>query len=328
MFYSSLFGRLHGAFKNFSGRSAFARAFILNLEHGATRNEDVLDPDNILIYAARSLKEYKRGTFNSDNFLTKQINHFIDNVENNRGAKTRNYHQWLADLGAIALKFEFPIQKVPMNIYAEGVLDYTLGFFIAAGEHIKQTGIAYKDARLDSPDFQSAWKKVGAKIAELPPEEADFIGRNYRKGGFGLMVGALAVGGYITIDKDKNYSFFGVKMPKWFSKVIPHMPIMMPATIIGNVERVHDENKGKDLSTWNKSVKYTGAALKPLKEENPYLNIFDSKYQAASAVPFPPPVVGDIRSLSDDNVYKPQNPYDVWRLRGGIDRKDVPYNKR
>ena len=318
MFVAELFGKTHAAIKNFSGRAEFARAFVSNIENGVKRGEDITNPNQILIYAARSLGAHQEGTYQQENKISKWLNQSINNFEKAKADESVNMKNF-REFVSMLYKIQYPIQKTPLNIYAEALVDYTLGLPLAMREHAIQTKIAFNETALDSPDFKREWAKVADKIAELPSEVLDRINKGYRKGGAGAIMMTLAALGYISINDDDEYTVFGMKMSKTTSRLISHIPLFMPAQLKAKFDNyIEEEDKKGNKYSSNEAWKKTG---KDLIHETPYGHTTSANQWMSSLVPLPR-FAGDIASIGE-NPKHPKTITEAWKVTTGWGRNDV-----
>lgn len=215
------FGQLHSALKVTPKRAEFYRSFEKRLAFSASKGIDPHDPVLQATIAADAYIDANRAIFMQDNPLTEGYQKLVKFFEG-KGAG--------GEMAAAALKFFFPIVKVPTNYVGE-VTSYSLGVVKAA--------FAMRNG-----------------IKDLEPEKADYIIRNFKKGFIGLGVLALGYfnpqlsGGYHQpFEKRKKdepeagqLEFFGVKLPKWMG----HIPLIEMLHLGATIRRVHDKYKAKD----------------------------------------------------------------------------------
>lgn len=210
-------GFLHGALKAPIKRAEFTRSLTKRMAAAARDGEDVNNPGVMQRLAAESYVDANRSIFLQDNFLSTEFNATIGRMEKSKKAPN------LGPATARLARFLVPIVKVPTNIVGE----------VATGVHGTATG---------SVRAAHAYLKG---IEKLPPEQADAILRQLKKGLVGnamLLFGYLAyqnIGGfYVKGDKRRKsdvqpgrFRVGGVDLPSVFSHSTGGMLMEIGATI-------------------------------------------------------------------------------------------------
>ncbi len=215
-----IFGRIHSAEKEFSGRAAFADGFMSRVMAEIKDGNHNISASRLLEIANDTyINDYTRGKYQQKNLLTYTGNKLFQLVS--EGIGNKNWVKYGKILEAEG-RSQMPITKVPVNMVHEIIAEYTLGLFrimgIAPGQKIlrkiesnlvgenvgevsiptiysqiknklKEQGIE-KDIDVDK--FKVALKE---ELSKIPPEQAAKIVRLARKGVFGAFLYGLAITG-------------------------------------------------------------------------------------------------------------------------------------
>jgi hypothetical protein len=212
-----------------------------------------------------------------DNAVSTQFTILFKGLENNKVAPVSG--KILAATG----KFFMPFVKIPTNLVAE-TGNYAFGL-IPGSVHLAKIGIS---------------KALGKGIEDLPPEQADMVMRNFKKGTLGagvLLLGFFGyqnVGGYYQ-DHEKRKKddvkaggvrIFGYDPPVWAL----HNPLLECLQIGATARRVFDHYTGLNetkKSDYSPTMQATSASLTGLVKELPmvdqpirvYKGIFGNDYE-------------------------------------------------
>lgn len=159
------FGFLHGALKAPVKRAEFARSLEKRMEFARKNGEDINDIQVMGRLSQEAYLDANRSIFMQDNVVSDTIKNALNMAEKSK--KAPNLGPALARIG----RFLLPIVKVPTNIVGE----------VATGVHGVATG-----------GLRTAKAYYGG-IQTLPPEQADSIMRQLKKG---LVGNALLLTGY------------------------------------------------------------------------------------------------------------------------------------
>jgi hypothetical protein len=218
------FGRMHGAMKLFPKRSEFFRSLEMRTEDAIKKGKD---PHDLTVQAELTAAAYNdalRAVFMQDNYITDAYKAAVNNLQNSdiQGAKQT----------ATALKFIFPIIKVPTNYVAEES-SYMLG------------GL-------------KALYALRKGVSKMTPEQKDYFMRAMKKQFVGIafmMLGYLnpqALGGYYTGKRKEgeleagDIELFETKLPHWMS----HSPLLEMLQVGATIRRASDAEvlKGNEPS--------------------------------------------------------------------------------
>ena len=233
------FGSLHGALKGPVKRAEFERSLQKRIEFYLRNNADMSDPAvqmkaMLETFKQEAYKDAARSIFLQDNVLVDAVNSFIARLE--RPNKGTGKPSAFGTVSAGVARGLFPIVRVPLNIVAETV-QYA-------------TGLVSGSTRL-----ALAFRRG---IEKLPPEQADLIMRDLKKGIIGtaaLVLGyafADDVGGYYTGEKQKRTDakfgtirILGHNIPSF----LLHSPLLEVAQIGSTIRHVLDKKiRGADQS--------------------------------------------------------------------------------
>ena len=292
------FGNLHAAIKVLPKRTEYFRSLEYRAQHALENGKDLTDPIVQQDIAAQAYGDAQRAIYMQENYVTNTYKHVVNWLEKGgAGAKTT----------AEALKFIFPIIKVPTNYVAEES-SYILGGF-------------------------KALYALRKGVEKLTPEEKDTVMRAIKKQSIGaafLMLGYLnpnSVGGYYSGNRKRgdleagDLTVMGVHMPHWML----HTPLLEALQFGATIRRARDKAgrsyKQRDLHN------LTGApeALVGMVSQVPFLSGTRPLVNAASG----------ITKGNFDNFYRyinsqtssliPQNMKEIAEL---TDRKDGKPVKR
>lgn len=197
------FGFLHAAMKAPVKRAAFTRSMEYQMEHFIREGGNPNNLDAVGAMAERAYIEANRAIFMQDNVVATGMNAMLRALENNR--KFPNAGPALSR----TLQFLVPIVKVPTNIVGEAL----------TGVHGVGTGGV------------QALRAYIKGVEKLPPEQADMIMRNLKKGLVGnafLLTGYFAyksIGGFYQDRENRSesdvqpehYKVGGVDLPGFVS---------------------------------------------------------------------------------------------------------------
>lgn len=290
----NIMGVLHGSMKNFSARGEFAAEFMARLENKAKKGIDIRNPSEIIKTIADSYVSFDRGRFQQDNLLVKNWNKFLEAKSKDDGL--------FGELARTALKSQQPVLRTSSNIMGEAILNYSLGALIAPYREGDLKVRAYKEARAEGAESVSEiYKAMQDKIKQTDPEVAASIMRAYRKGGFGALGWVLGISGIIKFggfwsdddkDKDKGIVQIGdTKLGKFWSTVVMHSPIAVPALMASNFLRVRNNELKKGNSEISADVKGIVQDIKDIESVIPFLH--DSNV-GANLKKTTIPLVGDL----------------------------------
>lgn len=236
-------GFLHAALKAPVKRAEFARSLSKRVEWAIKEGRDTNDPLVMKELAQEAYVDGERAIFMQDNAIADFFNHSMSMM-----AKSKEYPiagPGLARLG----RFLLPIVKVPTNIVGE----------VATGIHGLPTGLVR---------VAHAYAKG---IESLPPEHADAIMRQLKKGWIGgafLLTGYLgwkSIGGFYhgpdhrskdDVQADQ-YRIGNVDLPSWFS----HSTAAMLLNIGATIARVEKEKSGQETKGFSGGLLAAGQGL-------------------------------------------------------------------
>lgn len=292
------FGNLHAAIKVLPKRAEYFRSLEYRAQHALENGKDLTDPIVQQDIAAQAYGDAQRAIYMQENYVTNTYKHVVNWLEKGGGG---------AKATAEALKFIFPIIKVPTNYVAEES-SYILGGF-------------------------KALYALRKGVEKLTPEEKDTVMRAIKKQSIGaafLMLGYLnpnSVGGYYSGNRKRgdleagDLTVMGVHMPHWML----HTPLLEALQFGATIRRARDKAgrsyKQRDLHN------LTGApeALVGMVSQVPFLSGTRPLVNAASG----------ITKGNFDNFYRyinsqtssliPQNMKEIAEL---TDRKDGKPVKR
>jgi hypothetical protein len=222
------FGRMHGAMKLFPKRAEFFRSLEMRTEYAIKHGQDPRDPAVQAELTAAAYSDASRAIFMQDHPLTTAYKRAVDSLANYEVGGIS------AKPAATALKFLFPIIKVPTNYVAEES-SYMIGGLkaLTALRHL------FKEGGMTSEQkdyFMRALKKQSIGVAFM------FLG----------YLNPQAFGGYYTgkrKEKDLeagDIELAGVKLPHWMS----HSPLLEMLQVGATLRRASDKEvlKGNEPS--------------------------------------------------------------------------------
>jgi predicted component of type VI protein secretion system len=246
-------GRVHAAFKNFAKRAEFVRAYekrsAYAMRQGFNTDDELVQTQ--LMYQAYT--DANKAVFMGDNALTKWYSNQIAKMER---PDSQNWQK----IAAFLARFTMPIVKVPTN------------FALETGQHL--TG-------LPTGLVQLAYHAIRGELNNLPPDQADQLMKNLKKGTFGAGMFALgfycpqmAGGYYVKGDKrDEDdvqwgqLEFMGARIPRWAT----HAPFLEALQFGSTVRRLYDKKNdaGDDNALAGAIYGSTGGLLNevPLLED-------------------------------------------------------------
>ena len=218
------FGRMHAAMKLLPKRAEFFRSLEMRTENAIKKGLDPMDPIVQQELTVGAYNDALRAVFMQDNYVTDAYKAAVNNLEKSTipGAKET----------ANALKFIFPIVKVPTNYVAEES-SYMIG------------GL-------------KALYALRKGVSNMTPEQKDFFMRAMKKQTIGLgfmFLGYLnpqALGGYYSGKRKEGdleageIELFGKKLPHWMS----HSPLLEMLQVGATIRRASDAEvlKGNEPS--------------------------------------------------------------------------------
>lgn len=258
--WANFFGQLHGMLKAPVKRAEFTLSLEKRFQHAIRNGIDVTDPMVQQRISAEALNDAYRSIFMQHNFASDMFNNMVSMME------SWKKYQPIGEISARTLRFLLPIVRVPTNIVGETLT----GVY----------GVPAASARV-------MFYAIKGTLDNLPPETADGIMRQFKKGsiGLGLMaIGYLSpqmIGGYDwrekrragtvktggfqvpalagkwPVDKDGN-------IPRWMTHA-PWFELMQFGATIRHVQEQHlrGEPKGVGEGLW--------AAATGLLDETPFL---------------------------------------------------------
>ena len=241
-----IFGNIHSALKIPAKNNEFWRAYEKRSAFALKNGVDVLDPLVEAEISTQAYKDAERSIFLQENFATKAFNAGVKYLEDGGGDTGK--------ISAAALKFLFPIIKVPTNFVAE-TSSYAFGGVKAA--------LALRKG-----------------IEALNPDQADYVMRNLKKqslGAFALALGFYGykhIGGFSQEDdkrkksdaKPKDLIIAGVHVPHFMQDAPVFNVLQMGATY----RRVYNKYSHKRHSDPN--LEATFATAKGLYSEVPFFS--------------------------------------------------------
>jgi len=218
------FGRMHAAMKLLPKRAEFFRSLEMRTENAIKKGLDPMDPIVQQELAVGAYNDALRAVFMQDNYITDWYKAGVEKLEKSKiqGAKEV----------ANALKFIFPIVKVPTNYVAEAS-SYMIGSVKAL--------YALKNG-----------------VSKMTPEQKDYFMRALKKQSIGaafMFLGYLnpqALGGYYSGKRKEGdleageIELFGKKLPHWMS----HSPLLEMLQVGATIRRSSDAEvlKGNEPS--------------------------------------------------------------------------------
>ncbi len=267
-----LFGRIHGSFKDISARRQFMEGYIKRLEKAIENGEELNTAKRIEIMQRSFDIDFLGGKYQEKNKIAESIDKAAAAID--KKSKTQ--------LGNITRNVLFPVLKVPLNIEGNALGKYALGLERGLISIVKEAKSVWKeDADIRSGKFEddaySFIDSLRKHMSELDPAYQDKIVECLNKGlvGTALMVtaglaaaqGQLSWGGVWPGKKKKDaegntldygeFSFYGHRFGKTFSKVLGHIPEMLPVMMGVTLVNAHDEqvDKNEKLLSEGKSRK-------------------------------------------------------------------------
>lgn len=250
-------GRTHAAFKSSTKRAEFERSLEKRLTREIRNGVDASDPAVQLRTSVEAYKDAQRSIFLQDNRVVSAYQRALRALE--EPSKVTGKPSLGAKSVATVIRTLVPIVRVPSNIVGEA-------FQFATGS---VTG---------SARFANAVRKG---IDTLPPEEADLIMRELKKGSIGgaaIMVGFLLPqmwGGYYQKGERRNRGDVKASAARIGTKDIPpsllHHPIFEVIQAGATVRRIADANVKKGSAEKRGLPAGIMAASLGLIEETPFV---------------------------------------------------------
>ncbi len=243
------FGELHGALKEPVKQMAFERALQKQIEFGIRNGIDPYDPTTLNGYALNAYKAGRRAIFLQDNVLVSKINGFLATKLDPTTGRPTPGSKLLSTAGRTLL----PIVRVPTNIVAE-TMEYA-------------TGSITGNVRLA--------RALRRGIDTLPPEEADLIMRQLKKGSIGaamLLTGYLLpefIGGYYQPHEKRDPGDVKVGEIGPVPKSLLHSPLLEALQVGSTVRRVAESSLTKRHPEEQGAMTGIVAAALGLTEEVP-----------------------------------------------------------
>ena len=267
------FGRVHGMIKSPVKRAAFERAAQRIGEWEARQGNDPHDPVVMARITAQAYKAANRSIFLSDNRIVDGVQAMIRRWE--AADKATGKPTVGGKTAAVAARVALPIMRVPANIVAE-TMQYAFG--LASGSARAAVALA-------------------RGVEKLPPEHADLIMRELKKGSIGgalLLVGFFspnAVGGYYRPNQKRDpkavqfgdIRLFGHEIPSY----LLHNPLLETIQFGATIRQVADSKLRKRDTDPQGIPAATVAAMFGLLDEVPFvresseLNKLRDPYQRA-----------------------------------------------
>lgn len=264
----SFFGRVHGAIKAPLKRFAYEAAMTKQAEDYIEQHPNMnlkeadIPPEVAAQFSVRAYQHAQRQIFMQDNLLTDKWNELVGKLD--RGGD-------LGKLSATTLRLLLPIIRVPTNIATEA-LTYVGG--VPAGLY----------------NLAKVWK---AGMKDIPPDQADMILRQLKKGSIGsafMLMGYLnpqLAGGFYQRD-DKKRSPKDAKVgqlkigdwdvPKWMSHV-PLLEALQVGSTLRRVSEAHDTNGHlKGLGAGTRAALWGVTKELPLIDEATRLGDLDTQH--------------------------------------------------
>lgn len=261
--FKELLGRMHGALKTPARRNEWTRSYRKRMEFAAKAGADISSP---LVQTRIGLEAYEdanRSIFMESNMVVEAYKRGLSRFAQKDAAGHASTAGKIAETTARVL---VPIVKIPTNLVAR-TFEYTFG---------SVTGLT----------------KLGFALARgidtLPPEQADIIMRNLKRGSLGAAVLAIgylnpnSIGGYYNGPNDAGdvkhgeIEIYGHSIPK----VLIHNPLLEQLQIGATIRRVADSKlKKSDKETQGIGVGAVAASLGVLKEV-PFLNVVNRTGEA------------------------------------------------
>ena len=251
------FGNLHGFLKAPVKRAEFSKSFEKRVQHAIASGIDPTDPMVQMRLATEAYKDSNRSIFMQDNRVVDAYKRGMSRFS--QVDKATGKVPFSSKLVTTTAKALLPIVKIPTNIVAE-TFQYA-------------TGTVTGSVRL-----ASAFRKG---IDTLPPEHADLIMRELKKGSLGaavLLLGYLSadsVGGYYQAGQKRDPKDVGYGKVRVFGHDIPsylvHNPLLEVLQLGATIRRVSDAKiHKKDAETQGLEVGLMAGAL-GLTEEVPFV---------------------------------------------------------
>lgn len=254
---SDIPGRAHAALKSSTKRAEFERSLEKRLTYEIRNGVDVSSPAVQLRVAVEAYKDANRSIFLQDNRVVSAYNRALRALE--EPSKVTGKPELGAKTVATVARTLVPIVRVPSNIVAEA-------FQFATGS---VTG---------SARFANAVRKG---IDTLPPEQADLIMRELKKGSIGaaaIMTGFLLPnvwGGYYQKGEKRKKSDIKASAARIAGLDVPpsliHHPIFETIQAGSTVRRIADANVKKTSSEKRGLPAGVMAASLGLIEETPFV---------------------------------------------------------
>lgn len=211
------FGRMHGALKLLPKRAEFFRSLEMRTENAIKNGKNVNDPMVQQELATAAYDDALRAIFMQDNPISGKYNELVNDLEQKHPAF------------ASALKFIFPIVKVPTNYVAEQAS------YVPVVAAVKMLTTLYRGKM------------------NMTPEQADYFMRALKKGSVGvafIFMGYMnpqMFGGYYTGKRKKedleagDIEIFGKKIPHFMT----HTPLLEMLQVGATMRRASDAKMAK-----------------------------------------------------------------------------------
>lgn len=261
--FKELLGRMHGALKTPARRNEWTRSYRKRMEFAAKAGADISSP---LVQTRIGLEAYEdasRSIFMESNMVVEAYKRALSRF----AQKDESGHASVAGkIAETTARVLVPIVKIPTNLVAR-TFEYTFGSVTG----LTRLGFA-----------------LARGIDTLPPEQADIIMRNLKRGSLGAAVLAIgylnpdSIGGYYNGPNDAGdvkhgeIELYGHSIPK----VLIHNPLLEQLQIGATIRRVADSKlKKSDHDTQGIGVGAVAASLGVLKEV-PFLNVVNRTGEA------------------------------------------------
>lgn len=250
--WANFFGQLHGAFKAPVKRGEIELSLEKRIEHAIRTGSDPTDPFVQTKLITQALNDGYRSIFMQRGFFSDWFNTAVNAAEQSKR------YPVAGELSARALRFLFPVVRVPLNIVGEA----------ATGIH-----------GLPTASLRTMVHVIRGDLNNLDPVVADSIMRQFKKGSIGLGLIALgylnpqSVGGYDWREKRRpgsvkagGFQLYGEDIPRWMTHA-PWFELMQFGATIRHVKEQHlkgGAEKGMSEGAW--------AAALGMLEETPFVN--------------------------------------------------------
>lgn len=229
--FMDIFGNIHGALKAPIKRAEFSRAFAKRMDSAAKQGVDISNEWTQLRIGVEAYQDANRSIFLQKNILNDAYKRLLSRFEEKEKATGKPSGAGLAlDTAA---RVALPITKVPSNIVGE-TMEFALGS-VTGGVKLAK---AYREG-----------------IEKLPPEQADLIMRQLKKGSLGaaiILLGFLnpqVIGGFYQQGEKRKKTDVQPGAARVAGHNIPPQvldnPLAMAAELGATIRRVADSKLRK-----------------------------------------------------------------------------------